>query len=75
MVARDTTEITDIITTTIMASVEPISEISNCKFNIIIIIIILTVCAVALENLYLMITGILLLFVKEEKFINLNKSI
>ena len=57
MVARDITEITDIITTTIMLSVESTSEISNCQFNIIIIIIILTVCA--LENLFLMVTVIL----------------
>ena len=67
MVVRNITELTDITTTTITESVEPIGEIYNCKFNLIIISIILTVCAVALENLYLMVTGILLLFVKEEE--------
>ena len=59
MLARDNTGITDITTASIMASVEPINEISNSKFNIIIIISKLTVCAVALKDLFLMVTGIL----------------
>ena len=60
MVVRDSTGTTDI---GLMMSVEPTSGISFCKFNIIIIIMVLTFCVVALENLFFKVSGIMLLYV------------